>query len=185
MLNIFQIVILVVVYTLSFFSSASLITNDLTEDSFYTYAELDWAWVSPVNIQFIGCSNLVLNPDLYLTSVYSDPNNSCDNQLLDPSFHAGWRFATDDELQILKNEISLSNFIRADFSFINATMYWNTSFTHVDYVDFMNGNFSSQWGNSTFETFYVRDAKTVPEPTTLMIFALGLITLAVRKKYKN
>lgn len=42
-------------------------------------------------------------------------------------------------------------------------------------------------GTSFYDTFYFRasqadDAKPVPEPSTLLIFALGLITLATRKK---
>ena len=97
-----------------------------------------------------------------------------------------------------------------DGSYVNAFKYWNTVFDDViDTRDIEKDRISSQWNwsspegedydslsdiekeeqliqilftdNTFFDTFYVRTTP-VPEPSTLMIFALGLITLASKKR---
>lgn len=146
---------------LAFNSSAALINTDLTEDDFISYQGIDWAWASPVNIQIWG---------------------SNENELMLPEFHSGWRFATLNELNILKTDLGLAAFMRLDGSYIQAVRYWNTTFTHVDSGDFFSGYISSQWGSGSYETFYVRESIPVPEPTTLLIFAMGLIGLGLRKR---
>jgi len=64
-------------------------------------------------------------------------------------------------------------------------------FVHVDISDFESGSKSgvkTVEGSSdeNYETFYVRaslpEAAQVPEPTTLFIFAAGLVGFALRKR---
>jgi len=160
--------------------SSSVDIDDAIDPVYVSYANLDWAWVSPVNEQFWGCQAEIDNADEYLITVLS--NSGCDNQLLAPEYREGWRYATDIELDIIYNQLGILAFMPTQNSLIQAASYWNTSFTHVDMNDFLSASISGEWGNGFNETFYVRDSKSVPEPSTLLIFALGLIALASKKK---
>lgn len=152
---------------------AGLITSDLTEDDYITYNGIDWAWASPINV----------------TPYYS-------NLLMAPEFHDGWRYATEEELNILRTELTIADFTRTDAFgvtyYVEAVEYWNTELTSVDIDvdDFNSGkinsmltlNMPTEWD---FETFYVRATNAnanVPEPTTLFIFAAGLLGFAIRKR---
>jgi hypothetical protein len=172
---------------------AGLIDTELTKDDYITYQGIDWAWASPVNV----------------TPYYS-------NILKAPEYHAGWRYATDIELNILRSEITLDYFTRVDSSglsyYVEAFEYWNTELTgiNIDIDDFNNKKINSmltvdiqtEWD---YETFYVRNAilpsavrnsivpsavrnsiapavAQVPEPTTLFIFAAGLLGFTLRKR---
>jgi len=146
---------------------ATLITTDLTDDTYITVNGLDWTWASPVNSEIFGL-----------------------NELMAPSFH-GWRFATNEELTFLKTSLTLADFTRDDGTYIHSASYWNTFYTDINTLNFIDDAVSSNWVaesafNSYFETFYVREAQTkpVPEPTNIAIFGIGLIALAFRKKFK-
>ena len=167
-------------YLLIFFflvgtAQASIITTDLTSDDYVSYKGLDWAWASPVNAETFGTNVLKL-----------------------PGFHVGWRFATANELNILKSDLGLAAFTKTNSqqqnTYIQAVEYWNTEFVNISEsltaefplttMDFGNGEVWSDWSApSSYDTFYVRETP-VPEPTTLMIFSMALIALALRKKVK-
>ncbi len=164
---------------LSFFTvsvaNAGLITTDLTEDNYINYKNLDWAWASPVNVQYVR--------DLRDSSIL--------NQLYDPTIHTGWRYASLAELYILKTELTLSDFTKQDKdgnSFtVQAVEYWNSNYVRFNTEDFNNDWVNSAWTLNpgiewNYETFYVRDAAQVPEPSSIMIFAIALIALSMRKR---
>ena len=88
-----------------------------------------------------------------------------------------------------------------NFSYLNAAnetvyknsfIFWNTSLTDVTSVDvdafnaglietyLVGDDNGSSWA---YETFYVRDTPSdVPEPSTILIFAIALIALSLRKR---
>lgn len=142
------------------------LNSDVISSEFYiTKGSYQWVWASSVNTQF----------------AYGI------NELKAPTFHDdGWRYAeTTDELLAL-SLLTLANFTNSNGSFIEATTYWNTVFHGVNEQDLSDGLVSSLWvdGNSPLffhETFYVRDVQ-VPEPSTIMIFAIALIALSIRKR---
>jgi hypothetical protein len=160
---------------------AGLITSDLTEDNYVTIGELDWAWASSVNVRY----------DAVL-----------DNTLYDPDFHIGWRYATVSELALFKSNsaLALSYFaykdvVTGDTAYKHALSYWNSNideltltrqfFIPTDIEDFTEGRVQSAILDSPThyndQTFYVRSAQ-VPEPSTIMIFAIALIALSMRKR---
>ena len=113
---------------------ANIIVTDFTDNDYITYQGIDWTWASPLNVSLL----------------YT-------NELKAPEFHSGWRYASQDELDILRFELTLADFTRTDGS--------------------LTSNMPAEWN---FETFYVRDTVstqpvTVPEPTTLLIFSVGLL----------
>ncbi len=75
------------------------------------------------------------------------------------------------------------------FEFWNATtenslyilddMQFNTDAKFASKKEYHSGDY---WDAIYKNSFYIRPKNSVPEPSTLMIFALGLITLASRKK---
>jgi hypothetical protein len=167
-------------------ANAGIITTDLTEDTYITSNDIDWTWASPINVTTRG-----------------------NNTLYGPDFHMGWRYATDIELQYLKDTLTLSDFAKKDalgnvvkdslgnVVYINSIEYWNTDLTTLiagDIDNFNNDAIKSQLSITMpelftqwyFETFYVRNTVTgntqVPEPSTFMIFAIALIALSIKKR---
>ncbi|AOW77500.1 hypothetical protein A3Q34_11910 [Colwellia sp. PAMC 20917] len=150
-------------------ANATLITADLTENNYINYKGLDWAWASPVNVEVYGS-----------------------NRLYSPTLHEGWRFASENELIILKTELTLQDFTGIDGSgnefTIQAIEYWNTHYVRFNIEDFNNDWVNSSWTITpnidwNYETFYVRDTPSdVPEPSTILIFAIALIALSLRKR---
>ena len=147
-------------------SQATLITTDLTDNNYINHNGLDIAWVSPVNTPVFGLNTLYAPDALHV--------------------HEGWRFATEDELNIIKS-LTLESFFHYEDSngkyYKHAVEFWNSNFDYIDINDFEDGNIRSNWSSSdySYETFYVRTTE-VPEPSTLMIFSIALIALASRKK---
>ena len=145
---------------------ANIIVTDLTDNDYITYQGIDWTWASPLNVSLL----------------YT-------NELKAPEFHSGWRYASQDELDILRFELTLADFTRTNASgasyYVESVQYWNTALTDIDPENFVSNkinsaltsNMPAEWN---FETFYVRDTVstqpvTVPEPTTLLIFSVGLL----------
>ncbi len=194
-------VVLSVCLVLSSAVQASLITDSslLTSDHYVTYESdevtIDFAWVSPINVEFWG------DPDLATT-----------NQLFAPSLHSGWEYANDADLDILLTNFSLADFTNTDGSYKHAVEFWNSVFNDIvirftlnsiEYVDksnlanYSNGLVSSHWvssgengqdaAGSQYETFYVRKTfnsspTPVNEPTSLLILALALMLLSLRTR---
>lgn len=203
MLNLSRFIICIILSCVSLYSQASIITTPLPESSFITYNGIDWAWASPVSIQFDQCNASINNSEAYLTSVMDDPNISCVNQLLAPSFHDGWDFFDGTREQLLAAMPDLSLFEDNNGGYINAFDYWNTgySFSNTGGINpfFVElGYVVSDWTTDAwiadinnvfyYNVLYVRthqDVQSVPEPTTLLIFSLGLIALVTRKKMRK
>jgi len=144
------------------------LNSDVISSEFYiTKGDYQWVWASSVNIQF----------------AYGI------NELKDPTFHAdGWRYAESTDELAAMSLLTLLDFTNDDDSLIEASTYWNTVIHGVNAVDLNDGLIASLWvdGNSPlfyYETFYVRNTPTpVPEPSTIMIFAIALIALSMRKR---
>jgi hypothetical protein len=130
--------------------------------------QFEWVWASGVNTEFFS-SNTLMNPD----------------------FHSegDWRFATTAEELAELATLELSDFTNED-GLIHAALYWNTWLMSVNADQLDDHKVGSQWVSSShedffFETFYVRDIAQVPEPSTIMIFAIALIALSMRKRTIN
>ena len=122
MIKFTKLVFVVLLFIQSNATFATLITSDLAPDTYVSNNGIDWTWASPVNSEFFSS-----------------------NQLMAPSFHDGWRYATVDELSYLVNFMSIDDFTRPDGSLIHSAQYWNTVFTHVDKGNFENAEISSVW----------------------------------------
>jgi hypothetical protein len=144
---------------------ACIESDNIPDELIVIKDQFEWVWASGVN------SELYLN-----------------NTLMSPEFHGtqGWRFAKSvDELAELAS-LQLEDFKNDDGSLIHAALYWNTWLMSVNSDQFVQRR--SEWAGSntslwTYETFYVRDIPSdVPEPSTIMIFAIALIALSLRKR---
>jgi hypothetical protein len=164
---------------------AGYIETDLTEDTYITYGGYDWTWASSVSTTTFEGIDPATN--LFVTNIFEDP-----------SVHAGWMFVEGIKLESLFAELTFANF-QTNGMIIQSAAYWNSDFVHVD-----SFNFDDRTGIKTrdgsvrnyYETFYVRASiaqkvvrfsmaqtpAVVPEPTTLFIFAAGLVGFALRKR---
>jgi len=127
------------------------------------------------------------------------------NELYAPDHIEGWRKAKPPEFEFFQQYIELDDFKTDEKDYIEATSWWNSLYKKASdndpdvYVDddAFSGNMTNSWvkgssynfadddiGTSDYDIFYVRThvPTSVPEPSTLMIFALGLIALASKKK---
>jgi hypothetical protein len=162
-------------------AQAGLIKADLTDNNYVTIGDLDWTWASPENSSWVG--NTIYTP----LSIIG----------LDGWDREGWRHATDAELLafITNRDISLFSYeVGGEILYKNSFIYWNTTLTDVTSVDvdafnagqihtyLVGDNAGSSWAE---ETFYVRGTTQVPEPSTIMIFAIALIALSMRKRAIN
>jgi len=167
---------------LSSTAHAGLIT-DLTENDYITIGELDWAWASTVNV---------------------NDHNATGNILSAPGGDFGWDYATTSQLNVFKSDLptalSLLKYEDANgvIAYKNALSYWNDTILELelgvlffginndidDFNDgFINSELTSDPGQFDYLTFYVRDTPAdVPEPSTILIFAIALIALSLRKR---
>jgi hypothetical protein len=180
---------------LAIFLSSVAQAGLITKDSYVTIGELDWAWASKVSAQYHN----------------GDKDNN-DNELFAPTIHDGWDYATEEQLITFISERNINDFISKDeygnavkdangeTVYIIAFSFWNSIYHELDLFDpfgsiitdvdhFINGSIqskdpnivdSSDWSD---QMFYVRNTPSqVPEPSTIMIFAIALITLSMRKR---
>ncbi|NQZ21669.1 MAG: PEP-CTERM sorting domain-containing protein [Colwellia sp.] len=176
MIKFISVFLLVVVVSISNAAHAGIISADidLSEDAYTTVGGLDWTWASSINV-----------------------GTRDSNTFEDASFRAlfGWRTLLPEELLILKNDLTIDeHFKNIDGSIIQSLQYWNTDLTVLIADDIQNFNdnlikgaidnsFPNQIFQWHFETFYVRNTPSqVPEPSTIMIFAIALIVLSMRKR---
>jgi len=153
-------------------NAEDLLLDSLLGINYINYKGYDWAWVSPVNLEDYYGQNILYAPEL----------------------HKNWMFADQTLLNILKTELTLADFTDINGNAIHAAQFFNSEYHYVDKDNFKPESISSEWIAPNafmasffgqYETFYIRvhaDSKSVPEPSTLMIFALGLIALASKKR---
>nr|MBL0709860.1 PEP-CTERM sorting domain-containing protein [Colwellia sp.] len=170
---------------------------------------VDWAWASMVSVQYDtdGSFKLDVNGDLSFDQ-NGNPELKDDsdiyNEFYAPEHVEGWRVATEQEFNFFKSNILIDDFIDDDDNYIVATSFWNSLYTesndisidafHIEDIyngtgyktsSWVEGSFNKDNDQSYYDTFYVRthnsEPQPVPEPSTLMIFALGLIALASKK----
>jgi len=192
-----------------FFSTQSNATI-ISSDDYIQYdsdgdgvANFDIIWASSFAFQFYGCTATISNRENYYADVYGSAAGEdieCANQLLAPEFVMnGWMFA-EQVSGIDIGDIS-TLFASGEFEnngvYINGFSYWNTDADAIVSVNPFNLNVISDWrslnpfGNPfgfNFDqrlfsnVFYVRESLPVPEPSTLIVFVLGIIGLSMRKK---
>ncbi len=187
-----KVLMMLVLSLFSSFTSATLITNltqaelaakdyanaedhltaDLQGVNYISYQGYDWAWASPVNMEAFA-----------------------DNVLYAPEVQANWHFADQTLLTMLKTELTIADFTQSNGELIHAAQFFNSSFIHVDEINFISVYVSSEWTEAGdfyasffggFETFYVRNSftvqsapipTTIPEPLASLLFAFSIITL--------
>jgi len=142
---------------------ACIIEEPIPDMLIITKDKYQWVWASGVNTEIYSL-NTLRAPDFF-------------------SERKGWRFATEvDEL------VELATLTLADFTngneLLHAALYWNTWLMSVSPEAFEDEHLASVWvDGSVYDTFYLRDIPSeVPEPSTLLIFAIALITLSLRKR---
>jgi len=193
-------------YTITKFTDSNIDTLDyisVKHDDGSSW--VDWAWASSVSVQYDGFFNLDGNGELQFdidgNPILDDPDNDEYNELFSPEHVEGWRVATFDEFAFFQSFINLADFKDESNNYITATRFWNSIYINVEDISIdafgstnyktssrVEGTFSDDdnIGTSTYDTFYVRthssDSTPIPEPSTLMIFALGLIAFASKKK---
>jgi len=142
---------------------ACIIEEPIPDMLIITKDKYQWVWASAVNTE-LWRHNTLRAPDFF-------------------SERKGWRFATEvDELAELAS-LTLADFTNGN-EFLHAALYWNTWLMSVSLDAFEDNQIASAWvDGSVHDTFYLRDIPSeVPEPSTLLIFAIALITLSLRKR---
>jgi hypothetical protein len=143
---------------------ACIIEEEIPDVLIITKDKYQWVWASGVNTEFIA-SNTLRAPDYF-------------------SVREGWRYATElDELDELFT-LTLADFTDTDGTILHAALYWNTWLMSVSLDAFEDDQIASVWvDGSVYDTFYLRDIPSdVPEPSTILIFAIALIALSLRKR---
>ncbi|GEM_PF-1670248 len=188
-------------------ANATLITEDLTEDNYVTIGQLDWAWASVINTNGVALNEIyapadVFDPALNVTWRYAE-----DDEL--SAFIALILDNTDHYLDLFTLKDEFGNTLKDDqnrVQYKHAIPFWNSAYedvysgsggnvdnfkagdikSNVSIYQGVPGSFNpfapvpTDW---YFETFYVRNTQAqVPEPSTIMIFAIALIALSMRKR---
>ena len=181
-------------------SQATLVTTNLSSEDYilfdYNGISYDVAWASKVNSErwyFGSTFNTLYSPTIQTGWEYASLN------------------ATNNSLEIFSDlsgvEI-LALFTDDNNSYIQAFEYWNSEFTSsIETANILSPQIRSEWtitweqyktnykgvdlysreqdinnmAGAAYDTFYIRPSQ-IPEPSTLMIFALGLIVLVSTKK---
>jgi hypothetical protein len=176
MIKFISVLFLAVAVFISNASHAGIISADidLSEDAYTSFGGLDWTWASSINV---GTRD---------SNIFEDASFRA---------HFGWRTLSAEELTTLKNDLTIDDhFKNIDGSIIQSLQYWNTNLTMLiadDLENFESNSIKGAIDNSLpsstlqwhFETFYVRNTPSqVPEPSSIMIFAIALIALSMRKR---
>jgi hypothetical protein len=153
----------------TYMNAEDQLSESLLGVNYITRFGYDWAWASRVNVES-----------------YVDSASGITNTLYRPEIQANWIFASDDLLEILRTQLFIEDFITTDGNdtIIQAARFFNSYYEDVYAGDFDRQRSQFNTGSSffnLFDTFYVRPSQ-VPEPSTLMIFALGLIALVSKKR---
>lgn len=187
-------------------TQATLITDSskLTGDYYQTYGGIDFAWASPVNIETWNetpTTNYLYAPDLhegwdYATdaelNIFKDHFQLSDFKIeIEPgkfrykhavefwnSYFTDVRVCSDDSSC---DENNVNNLIDGKIK-----SEWTTGVEIELAPGFTQFIDAIDMDTATYETIYVRrNAHPVPEPTTLLIFSLGLIALSLRARFSQ
>ncbi|MBA6352297.1 PEP-CTERM sorting domain-containing protein [Colwellia sp. BRX9-1] len=157
-------------------SFAGYIKTDLANDTYITYKGYDWTWAAPISTT--NFSGIDPTTDEWVDNIFEDP-----------TVHLGWMAIIDNDIKQLFTELTLGDFQR-NGEIIQSVAYWNSHFVHVDTGDFtvkVGIKGADGYVYEENDTFYVRNIASrpilpVPEPSTIMIFAIALIALSLRKR---
>jgi hypothetical protein len=142
---------------------ACIMEEEIPDVLIITKDKYQWVWASGVNTESYAL-NTLRAPDYF-------------------SQRKGWRYATEfDELAELAT-LTLADFTNGNET-LHAALYWNTWLMSVSLDAFADNQIASAWvDGSVYDTFYLRDIPSeVPEPSTILIFAIALIVLSLRKR---
>jgi len=185
-------------------ANATLITEDLTEDNYVTIGQLDWAWASVINTNGVALNEIygptdVFDPALNVTWRYAQADELS-------AFIALILDNTDHYLDLFTLKDEFGNTLKDDqnrVQYKHAIPFWNSAYEDVysgsggNVDNFLAGKINSKVSTFSgsfnpfvaspedwyYETFYVRNTTAqVPEPSTIMIFAIALIALSMRKR---
>lgn len=202
MIKLFIKVNIVLCFFITSFAQAALIPltiQELSKDSYFEHTidgiKYDVAWASPVNTQKTYISTQIINI-LYEPTIRTGWDFATAEQLTSLK-----SLASTGEL-LTKLTIGTDTYRHA-FEYWNdyytaptgtaeidnndeiaSTWSWSSSFTSAEtpkIFDIDEFFIINDIDEKSYETFYVRTSE-VPEPSTLMIFALGLIALASKKQ---
>ncbi|PCI56407.1 MAG: hypothetical protein COB45_05225 [Gammaproteobacteria bacterium] len=208
MIKLFIKVNIVLCFFISSFAYAALITTplvaetDTTRGNYITYQGLDIAWASSVNSERMYLSldefNALLAPSTHtgwgfatteqwdiITALSGSEllalfTRESDKTLIQAFEY--WNTVIDGSTDVF----DIANLqIRSNWSWSVPALEDTDNLTDVQKTAQFNEIISIN--TSRFDTFYVRQTMStpVPEPTTLMIFSLGLIALVSRKKLSS
>jgi len=190
--------------------SVDKLTADLLNVNFIEFGGYDWAWASPVHSEEWG-TNTLYQPDLHSGWKYASFDELMDFRiffmengldLFKLKNAEGENVIIDGQQQYIQavsfwndsfDNILLEETVEGPDGEMIANPNLSTD-------NFLNGFIASDPADDVkydtdifgeldhWETFYVRDvedrpdAEPVPEPTTLLIFAIGLIALSLRAR---
>jgi hypothetical protein len=183
-------------------ANATLITEDLTEDNYATIGQLDWAWASVINTNGVAQNEIYGPADVFDAALNVTWRYANDDELSafitlilsDPNYYLDLFTLKDNLGNIVKDGLNIK--------YKHAIPFWNSDYEDVysgsggNTDNFLAGKINSKVSTFSgsfnpfvaspedwyYETFYVRNTPSqVPEPSTIMIFAIALIALSMRK----
>lgn len=198
-LKLLKILIITVFLLVSTLANATLLKSPLLApsemtDSHYITVEhaevtLAWAWASNYNVQRYTEFGDVVN-DFHSADTV-----------------AGWRLATDDEIEYFNRDITASSFLDLDSGkYKTAIAFFNSNpakgFSVSDFnagdisFNYTDGSTMDQYlsytASGVFDTFYVSDTipttsgpKPIPEPLTILLFAVAFIIMQSKLRKKS
>lgn len=176
----------------NFSNAQDFLTEELEGINYVTYNGWDYAWVSPVN-SVTWSGNTLYAPQLqknWFNATISDLTGNIDHLSIIKTL--GVNFFTKTE--------------NGESYFIHAVEFWNSQFkslalttneeSSLTSLNFAAGDIVGEINQlgarkKHFDLFYVRNVSDrpapsqVPEPASLLIFALGLIALSLRVRRAN
>jgi hypothetical protein len=167
------------VFPLFFLISSSAFAGliaDLPKSTYFSQGGYDWTWASPVNVTTQNFGGGFGGGPAFT------------NTFEDADFHTGWMEFDEiinPDIYALFEALTVGDFTRTDGSIIHSAVYWNSYYTGVDKTQFdmRKGKKNDNLPINNYETFYVRNTPSqVPEPSTIMIFAIAIIALSLRKR---
>jgi len=188
-LKLLKILILTLFLFVGSLANASLMTDENYIIVDHGEETLAWAWVSNYSVQYYFEDGVLKNEFSAADTV------------------AGWREATDTEIGYFKRDIESVSFWDSNtYKYKSAVSFFNSNPSKgISVSDFDIGDinftyeeestmdrFKSYRASGFFDTFYVNDVlpsasapKPIPEPLSIIIFAMALIALQIKMRKKT